>query len=79
VVPRDELAAAGRALALRLSASAPLALAAIKRLLRSSLQRSLTDQLNEEQHAFIANSTTADFHEALAAFVAKRPPRFEGR
>jgi 2-(1,2-epoxy-1,2-dihydrophenyl)acetyl-CoA isomerase len=65
-------------LALRLAASAPLATAAIKRLLRTSLTCTLTQQLNAEAETFATNAASADFLEALAAFFEKRAPQFRG-
>lgn len=78
VVPRDELATATLAMAQRLVASAPLAMASIKRLMRTSLQRSLPEQLAEEAAAFVKNAGTDDFVEALKAFFEKRRANFSG-
>jgi len=63
----------------RLADGAPLALGAVKRLLRGSLDRSLPEQLAAEAEAFRDCAATEDFREGLAAFLAKRPPRFQGR
>lgn len=79
VVPLDRLEEETAKLARRLAASAPLALAGIKRLLRDGLDRSLPEQLDAEQAAFVAGAATEDFHEALSAFFAKRKPVFHGR
>lgn len=79
VVPDAQLAQATREWAERLLASAPLALASTKRLLRGSLERPLAEQLAEEAKAFSINAGSRDFGEALDAFFSKRSPRFEGR
>lgn len=79
VVPRDELEAATLAMAQRLVASAPLAMASIKRLMRASLQRTLPEQLADEAASFVKNAGSDDFVEALKAFFEKRAPNFTGR
>lgn len=79
VVPRAELPEQTRALARRLAASAPLALATIKRQLRASLGNTLQQQLDDEQSSFAANAASADFREALNAFFEKRKPKFSGQ
>lgn len=79
VVPRDQLAQEARALALRLAAQAPLAMGHVKRLLRSSLERTLPAQLAQEGEAFAANAASEDFLEAVNAFFGKRAPVFRGR
>ncbi len=78
VVPAAELAAEADALARRLAAGPTLALGKIKRLMRGSFSRTLSEQLGAEREAFIASARTADFAEGVAAFVEKRPARFEG-
>ena len=50
----------------------------LKALLRGAETRSLTEQLAAEKEAFVASAGTHDFAEGVAAFVAKRLPRFEG-
>jgi 2-(1,2-epoxy-1,2-dihydrophenyl)acetyl-CoA isomerase len=79
VLPAPDLALTVGQWASKIAASAPLALAAIKRLLRSSLEHTLVDHLNLEAEAFLACAGTNDFAEGAAAFLAKRTPRFEGR
>lgn len=78
VVEPDELHAAARALADRVAANPPQALRMTKRLLREGQHQSL-DALLELSAAMqtIAHST-ADHHEAVAAMLDKRPPRFTG-
>lgn len=79
IVPREKLAEETQALANKLAQSAPLAVAATKRLLRTSLDHTLKQQLDAEAKNFVANAGTADFGEALSAFFEKRPAKFEGR
>jgi 2-(1,2-epoxy-1,2-dihydrophenyl)acetyl-CoA isomerase len=79
VVPGDQLMDVARALAERLAAGAPLALA----LTKGALQRSMTIDLDEalEGEAKLQGiaGASADHAEGLAAFREKRPPRFSGR
>lgn len=79
VVPEAQLAAEVQALAARLAAGAPLALARIKRLLRQSLHTDLATQLEAERRAFTECAASHDFAEGLQAFFDKREPRFQGR
>jgi len=79
VVPAADLAAETKALALRLARGPTEAYGRIKHLLRASHGHTLSEQLHAEREAFIASAGTADFVEGVAAFVAKRPPRFHGR
>ncbi len=53
-----------------------LALRNTKRLLRESLARSLSEQLDAEATSFGACAGTADFAEGLNAFFEKRPAQF---
>ncbi|MEP9352140.1 enoyl-CoA hydratase-related protein [Xanthobacter sp. KR7-65] len=79
VVPAADLAAETDALAKRLAEGPTLAYGRIKHLLRASFSHSLADQLHAERDAFIASAGTADFADGVAAFMQKRPPRFEGK
>lgn len=78
IVPPADLEATGERLAQKIAASAPRALAAIKRLLRTSMDHTLTEHLAAEGEAFLACARTADFGEGTAAFLAKRKPGFKG-
>lgn len=77
VVPSDELMPTARALARRIAANPGPTLRLTKRLLREG-QHVRLDTLLELSAAFqaIAHKTT-QHEEAVAAFIEKRPPRFE--
>ena len=79
VVPREKLAEETQAMAGKLALLAPLAVASIKRLMRTSLEHTLKEHLDAECENFVANAKTADFKEALSAFFEKRSAKFEGR
>lgn len=78
VVPGEALAIEARAMAMRLAELAPLALAHTKRALERSWSVGLDDALEDEAARQGIAGATADHAEGLAAFVAKRPPRFTG-
>lgn len=78
VVPGDELAAQTRRIALNLAAGAPLALALTKRALRQALESGFEATLDYEASLQGIAGRTADHAEGLAAFAAKRRPRFSG-
>jgi 2-(1,2-epoxy-1,2-dihydrophenyl)acetyl-CoA isomerase len=54
-------------------------LGAAKRLIALSPESSLETQMEHERRAIAACAGTEDFSEGVAAFVDKRPPKFEGR
>jgi enoyl-CoA hydratase/3-hydroxyacyl-CoA dehydrogenase len=76
VVPDDELLPQTLALAETLSAQAPLAAAAIKRI---SAHPDLDEGIAAEQTAFAEVFASADAREGIAAFLEKRAPSFQGR
>jgi 2-(1,2-epoxy-1,2-dihydrophenyl)acetyl-CoA isomerase len=78
VVPADTLAAEAHALAIRLAAGAPRALALSKRALERSWSASLDDQLELEADLQGEAGATSDHAEGLAAFLERRLPRFTG-
>jgi enoyl-CoA hydratase len=61
-----------------LAAQAPLALQAIKRLLRASFETPGTDGLELERKLFLDLVTTADAKEGITAFFENRKPAFSG-
>jgi 2-(1,2-epoxy-1,2-dihydrophenyl)acetyl-CoA isomerase len=77
VVPQDELDAAVADVAARIASGPATALANAKRLLATSLERSLAEQLQAEATSFGACAASADFAEGVEAFLSKRPARFE--
>jgi 2-(1,2-epoxy-1,2-dihydrophenyl)acetyl-CoA isomerase len=76
VVPGEELAAAGLAIAQRLADGPAAAQAGIKRLLRSGLDANLETALAAEKATFVAVSASADFAEGVAAFCQRRKAQF---
>ena len=79
VVPAEALAGEARALATRLAAAAPHALALTKQALRRSLEEGLEPALEHEAELQGQAGATKDHAEGLRAFVDKRPPRFRGK
>lgn len=79
IVPAAALADEAMALARRLAQGPTAAYGRIKHLVGRSLGNDLAAQLDLEREAFLAGARTADFKEGAQAFLAKRPPQFEGR
>jgi enoyl-CoA hydratase/carnithine racemase len=63
----------------RLAAGPPLALGMTKSLLNQSFEVSMAKALDDEGRCQVVNFSTRDAAEALAAFLEKREPHFEGR
>jgi 2-(1,2-epoxy-1,2-dihydrophenyl)acetyl-CoA isomerase len=78
VVPLAELDAAVDRLATSLATGPVLAIRNTRRLVRESLSRSLSEQLDAEAVSFGACAATPDFAEGITAFLEKRPARFGG-
>ena len=76
VVPAAELDTATEAMVRALAAGPVLALRNTKRLVRGSMARTLSEQLQAEATSFGACAGTADFVEGITAFLGKRPPQF---
>ena len=76
VVAPDELDAAVAAWAHSLESGPAQALRNSKRLVRQSLDRALSDQLQAEALSFAQCAATPEFVEGVRAFVAKRKPNF---
>jgi 2-(1,2-epoxy-1,2-dihydrophenyl)acetyl-CoA isomerase len=79
VVPADEVAGRARALAVRLAAGPTVAYGAIRRSLAFSAGHGLDESLAVEQQMMELTGSTADHRGAVAAFLAKQQPTFEGR
>ena len=79
VVAPDALLAETLALGRRLAEGPTLAMGKLKRLLRSSFDATLDEQLDREAACFEDSTRTEDFAEAVQAFLAKRKPVFRGR
>jgi 2-(1,2-epoxy-1,2-dihydrophenyl)acetyl-CoA isomerase len=67
------------ALADKLASLAPLGLAAIKQMIRSSWAHSLPEELTRQRDMMRRLGYTDDYREGVAAFLEKRKPRFVGR
>ncbi len=78
VVRATELDACVAALARNLAEGPVAATRNVKRLLRSSLGNSLSNQLAAEAASFAACAGTDEFVEGIRAFLAKRPAQFGG-
>ena len=76
VVDGAVLDATVRAIASSIATGPSLALSSVKRLLRESSGRTLSEQLHAEAESFGRCAATDDFAEGIRAFLAKRPPRF---
>jgi 2-(1,2-epoxy-1,2-dihydrophenyl)acetyl-CoA isomerase len=76
VVPAADLDSATNALVQTLATGPVHATRRAKRLVRESLSRTLSEQLEAEAASFAACAGTADFVEGITAFVQKRAPQF---
>lgn len=78
-VEDNQLDAEVDAVATKLASLPPLGLAAIKKIIRSSWSRSLGDELDLQREEMRRLGFTHDYREGVAAFLEKRPAKFEGR
>ncbi len=78
-VPDAQVDEVALAFAQQLANGPTRAFGGMRRLLRDTWSTSLTDQLAAERDSLIAAATTLDSAEGIAAFTAKRTPRFQGR
>jgi 2-(1,2-epoxy-1,2-dihydrophenyl)acetyl-CoA isomerase len=67
------------ALAARLASLPPLGLAAIKKLIRTSGERTLDQELDLQRDEMRRLGFTEDYREGVAAFLEKRPATYHGR
>ncbi|WP_422771947.1 enoyl-CoA hydratase-related protein [Plantactinospora sp. WMMC1484] len=79
MVDDDQVLETAQELAARLAAGPTVAYGAIKRQLSVGDAGTLSEALAAEAQAQTICGATADHRAATAAFVAKRPPTFEGR
>ena len=79
VVPGAERDTATTALAQRLASGPTLAYGAMKRLMRSSMDNTLPEQLADEKDAFVHCAGTEDFRAGVEAFHQRQSPQFVGR
>jgi len=79
VVPDGNVQEHAEMLARRLAAGPTLAFGATKRLLQQGWNESLETQMTYETQAISSMAGSADGQEGISAFLAKRPPRFNGR
>jgi enoyl-CoA hydratase/carnithine racemase len=78
IVDAEALAAETTTLANRVAASAPMAVARIKRLMRESLGRDFTEAMKHEGNAQLECLRSQDLIEGVMAFFQKRAPDFKG-
>jgi enoyl-CoA hydratase/carnithine racemase len=74
----EDAEAEARLLVDRIASLAPLAVAGSKRLLDDGARHALEEALDRELDLCLSLFETEDAREGLSAFLAKRPPRFEG-
>ena len=79
VVPADDLAGEVATLARRLADGPTVAYGAIRRSVEHAAGHSFTEALEFEAEMMALTGGTADHRAAVAAFVAKQKPVFEGR
>ena len=78
-VEDDQLDAEVDAVASKLASLPPLGLAAIKQIIRTSWSRTLDEELDLQRDEMRRLGFTHDYREGVAAFLEKRPAKFEGR
>jgi 2-(1,2-epoxy-1,2-dihydrophenyl)acetyl-CoA isomerase len=79
VVPHDDLMPRALEWAARLAAGPTKAYGLIKRGLNQAVSATLADSLEYEAQLQEVASRTEDHREGVAAFLAKRPPAYQGR
>jgi len=76
VVPLAELDAAVDTIAMQIARSARGSMAGAKRLVNTSLARTMSEQLNAEAESFATCASKDDFVEGIRAFIEKRHATF---
>ena len=79
VVPADQLMERARLLAGEIAANAPLAVRAIKRMMRAAETETFEQNVHHVFLQLLPLFRTRDFKEGVASFIEKRPPNFIGR
>src|SRR5881394_1326063 len=77
-VDDDALDAEVDSIAARLASLPPLGVAAIKQIIRTTSSRTLDEELDLQRDEMRRLGFTHDYREGVAAFLEKRPARFEG-
>jgi enoyl-CoA hydratase len=78
VVPVEHYLEEALKLARQIAARAPIAVRLIKEAVNQAFETSLSDGLEDERRLFALLFSTADQKEGMAAFLEKRPPRWQG-
>ena len=79
VAEPDELADTVRSLAAEIAANAPLAVRAIKRMMRAAETETFEQNIHHVFLQLLPLFRTKDFQEGVASFMEKRPANFTGR
>jgi 2-(1,2-epoxy-1,2-dihydrophenyl)acetyl-CoA isomerase len=79
VVPDCELSSRTMEMATALASGAPLAIRAVKFMMRRALENTLETSLGDAQQAVLWVGPSDDAQEGKAAFLQRRPPKFTGR
>ena len=79
VVPHAELLGKAKDIGRAIASKGPLAIATCKRLVLRGSDVSLDTALEAETLAFGAAFATKDAREGIEAFLARRPPKFQGQ
>ena len=79
VASRDDLDATVDGLADAIAEAPPVAVREVKRLIGASPPRDTDEAFDREMDAQLKAFASKDFNEAIAAFLEKRAPRYEGR
>lgn len=79
VVDDDHLESRTLELARRFVDAAPLAMRAVKFMMRRGMESTLDSALGDARQAVLWVGPTSDAQEGKAAFLERRPPRFRGR